>query len=211
MITSNWICVSLTLSLPLSVLIVGVCTYVYMLKLDCVEVPCMPVPVWQSASNMSACIVAGCSVPYTTGVSMVVVNKNDPCDYGCDARKSYARSGSISLICVGSAILLASLVILPAITWYYASPAAVAPASTTHHQASISHASTTHQASQIPVAVKTVEDVEMANRGCEECTICLEAVGEGGCQTRCKHWFHKHCLGKWLHVKRTCPVCCHDL
>ncbi|KZS89106.1 hypothetical protein SISNIDRAFT_417196, partial [Sistotremastrum niveocremeum HHB9708] len=23
----------------------------------------------------------------------------------------------------------------------------------------------------------------------------------------CEHWFHKACLGQWLHGARTCPVC----
>lgn len=45
------------------------------------------------------------------------------------------------------------------------------------------------------------------------CPVCLEAFSADGVirQTRCGHVFHGGCLGGWLQVARSCPLCRQDL
>merc|ERR1719387_837197 len=42
-----------------------------------------------------------------------------------------------------------------------------------------------------------------------ECCVCNEAFDESReiKMTSCKHYFHEECLGKWLKVSTTCPLC----
>lgn len=42
------------------------------------------------------------------------------------------------------------------------------------------------------------------------CTECFNAEKEIVC-TPCDHYFHKECLGEWLKLARTCPLCRKDL
>lgn len=46
-----------------------------------------------------------------------------------------------------------------------------------------------------------------------ECCICTETFGTTGVikRTACQHYFHEECLGKWLRVSTTCPLCRNDL
>ncbi|KAK6940120.1 Zinc finger, RING-type [Dillenia turbinata] len=44
----------------------------------------------------------------------------------------------------------------------------------------------------------------------DECAICLQKLEEGDSlrEIKCKHVFHKDCLGRWLqHDLATCPLC----
>lgn len=48
--------------------------------------------------------------------------------------------------------------------------------------------------------------IRLSSQG--ECSICLEVIGESGCQTlTCKHSFHVVCLEKWLTTNESCPNC----
>lgn len=46
-----------------------------------------------------------------------------------------------------------------------------------------------------------------------ECCCCTEAFGHDKTikYTPCKHYFHEECLGKWMRVSQTCPLCRTDL
>eukprot|EP00746_Dinoflagellata_sp_MGD_P093514 gnl/MRDRNA2_/MRDRNA2_36992_c0_seq1.p1 gnl/MRDRNA2_/MRDRNA2_36992_c0~~gnl/MRDRNA2_/MRDRNA2_36992_c0_seq1.p1 ORF type:complete len:516 (+),score=75.25 gnl/MRDRNA2_/MRDRNA2_36992_c0_seq1:88-1635(+) len=46
-----------------------------------------------------------------------------------------------------------------------------------------------------------------------ECCCCTEAFGHDKTIkfTPCKHYFHEECLGKWMRVSPTCPLCRSDL
>lgn len=58
-------------------------------------------------------------------------------------------------------------------------------------------------------------------KGQESCAICKNSLSDpcSDCQTRdsfedctvvkgvCGHYFHLHCIGKWIAKVRTCPVC----
>ncbi|CDP03261.1 unnamed protein product [Coffea canephora] len=39
------------------------------------------------------------------------------------------------------------------------------------------------------------------------CTVCMEAFVETGKQVPCGHVFHAECIGKWLTVRNSCPLC----
>uniref|UniRef100_A0ACD6AE35 Uncharacterized protein n=1 Tax=Avena sativa TaxID=4498 RepID=A0ACD6AE35_AVESA len=46
--------------------------------------------------------------------------------------------------------------------------------------------------------------------GVEECVVCLGELGKGEDTRRlpaCGHAFHRQCVGQWLLVHSTCPVC----
>ncbi len=44
-----------------------------------------------------------------------------------------------------------------------------------------------------------------------ECVICMNPadVGQAGARmvTPCNHFFHNHCLERWMDVKMECPTC----
>eukprot|EP00741_Cyanophora_paradoxa_P003635 tig00000093_g3532.t1 len=45
------------------------------------------------------------------------------------------------------------------------------------------------------------------------CVMCMEAY-EPGAELRqlpCRHFFHRGCIDRWLAIKRTCPLCLHDI
>jgi hypothetical protein len=46
-----------------------------------------------------------------------------------------------------------------------------------------------------------------------ECCICTETFEEHKeiKRTTCQHYFHEECLGKWLRVSTTCPLCRNNL
>jgi len=46
-----------------------------------------------------------------------------------------------------------------------------------------------------------------------ECCICTETFNEVQeiKRTQCQHYFHEECLGKWLKVSTSCPLCRNDL
>jgi len=39
------------------------------------------------------------------------------------------------------------------------------------------------------------------------CSICYQEMVEGAVRTECKHYFHTHCLRRWLVVQDNCPMC----
>lgn len=39
------------------------------------------------------------------------------------------------------------------------------------------------------------------------CSICLNDIEVDGMKTDCNHIFHKDCIGKWLYIKNSCPLC----
>eukprot|EP00906_Rhabdomonas_costata_P021103 RCo030664 len=43
----------------------------------------------------------------------------------------------------------------------------------------------------------------------QSCSVCLDSlhVGDRGVVLRCGHVFHKDCLGSWLKLHNTCPLC----
>jgi len=45
------------------------------------------------------------------------------------------------------------------------------------------------------------------------CSVCLNDFTEGETVTTlpCQHHFHKNCIESWLHIKRICPLCRHDI
>lgn len=53
-------------------------------------------------------------------------------------------------------------------------------------------------------------DVETGDGGCE-CVICMNPADVGQPQARmvtpCNHFFHNHCLERWMDVKMECPTC----
>ena len=48
-----------------------------------------------------------------------------------------------------------------------------------------------------------VNDTEDFNH---DCCICMEKI-TSGIKTKCKHGFHRNCLGKWLQNDSRCPLC----
>lgn len=87
----NWICASLVIAVPTTVLVIGACTYSYMLTIECIAMSC---------KQLSGCAIDACKT-----ADYVVVSTKDACDAGCEDRKDYARSGSIMLLCIGSVLL----------------------------------------------------------------------------------------------------------
>lgn len=57
------------------------------------------------------------------------------------------------------------------------------------------------------------EDVADDARPDAHCCICTEAFCKSAeiKRTPCNHYFHEECLGKWLKVQVTCPICRLDL
>lgn len=57
------------------------------------------------------------------------------------------------------------------------------------------------------------DDDESLDPDAEVCCICEEGYEEGcdACALPCKHMFHKACIGKWLRIKNTCPICRDEL
>lgn len=39
------------------------------------------------------------------------------------------------------------------------------------------------------------------------CSICLNDIEKNGTKTDCNHIFHADCIGKWLFIKNSCPLC----
>ena len=55
------------------------------------------------------------------------------------------------------------------------------------------------------VKIKKNEDIIGTN-----CLICMDEYKEGTfkrCLPKCKHYFHKKCIDKWLKKNASCPVC----
>jgi hypothetical protein len=46
-----------------------------------------------------------------------------------------------------------------------------------------------------------------------ECPVCLAEIGEGEqwLLTPCRHFFHDHCLRRWMEEQPICPICRHPL
>ena len=57
------------------------------------------------------------------------------------------------------------------------------------------------------------DDDQSLDPDAEVCCICEEGYEEGcnACALPCKHMFHKACIGKWLRIKNTCPICRDEL
>ena len=47
---------------------------------------------------------------------------------------------------------------------------------------------------------------ELAQHG-DVCAICYQEMILGAVITECKHYFHTHCLRKWLVQQDNCPMC----
>lgn len=76
-----------------------------------------------------------------------------------------------------------------------------------------------------PDTIKSIESVTFSEcnfaeegkpddgRPAPECCICTETFTEKGeiKRTSCQHFFHEECLGKWLRVATTCPLCRNNL
>ena len=48
----------------------------------------------------------------------------------------------------------------------------------------------------------------------DECSICLQPMGPESAVISivgCNHAFHRQCIGEWLAVRRSCPLCCAPL
>jgi len=41
----------------------------------------------------------------------------------------------------------------------------------------------------------------------EDCSICYEEITKDGVELKCKHFYHKECIDKWLQEHTTCPYC----
>lgn len=61
-------------------------------------------------------------------------------------------------------------------------------------------------------SIEAMPDVEITEDG-GECVICLEDwwIGELAKEMPCKHMFHGECIGKWLGIHGSCPVCRHTM
>ncbi|KAL5981200.1 hypothetical protein ACLOJK_029121 [Asimina triloba] len=57
-------------------------------------------------------------------------------------------------------------------------------------------------------SIKAMPAVQVSEEGAE-CAICLEGmeVGEEAKEMPCKHRYHGECIGKWLGLHGSCPVC----
>ena len=47
----------------------------------------------------------------------------------------------------------------------------------------------------------------MMQSSCDNCSICLEALGENGVPLQCGHLYHGKCIVPWLQTKGNCPLC----
>lgn len=52
--------------------------------------------------------------------------------------------------------------------------------------------------------VEGLETVEQ--EGCKRCAICLEDFNVG-VRMPCLHMFHENCIGEWLQIGNSCPLC----
>jgi hypothetical protein len=45
------------------------------------------------------------------------------------------------------------------------------------------------------------------------CAVCLSEFDAGDLmrQLPCKHYFHRHCIDKWLRRNKKCPLCMGDI
>ncbi|XP_057948669.1 E3 ubiquitin-protein ligase MPSR1-like [Malania oleifera] len=57
-------------------------------------------------------------------------------------------------------------------------------------------------------SIESLPEVEVAEADAE-CVICLEEweIGGKAKEMPCKHRFHANCIGKWLQIHGSCPVC----
>eukprot|EP00747_Dinoflagellata_sp_TGD_P166535 gnl/TRDRNA2_/TRDRNA2_189450_c0_seq1.p1 gnl/TRDRNA2_/TRDRNA2_189450_c0~~gnl/TRDRNA2_/TRDRNA2_189450_c0_seq1.p1 ORF type:complete len:288 (+),score=34.84 gnl/TRDRNA2_/TRDRNA2_189450_c0_seq1:93-956(+) len=69
-----------------------------------------------------------------------------------------------------------------------------------------------------PETIKNLQTVKydpalFSEEGKSECCCCCEPFDEQKeiKRTPCDHYFHEECLGKWLRVSTTCPLCRNDL
>ena len=55
--------------------------------------------------------------------------------------------------------------------------------------------------------------IKFPNPKLTECSICLESyvLDETLRTLPCLHMFHEECIGKWLSVNSSCPICKFDL
>ena len=61
----------------------------------------------------------------------------------------------------------------------------------------------------IPVSEISLEQINIIKDG--ECSICLDTLTEQQTTIICQHTFHSECIGKWLQIKPSCPVCRQDI
>ncbi|KAK4803881.1 hypothetical protein SAY86_003698 [Trapa natans] len=55
----------------------------------------------------------------------------------------------------------------------------------------------------------TYQPANSPGLGTDRCVICQVEFGEGEklAALSCKHPYHSECIGRWLEVKKTCPIC----
>ena len=60
-------------------------------------------------------------------------------------------------------------------------------------------------------AAAAAPDIERGNLPQADCAICMNAVEVGAPSRRmvtpCEHFFHPHCLRRWMDIKLECPTC----
>ena len=55
--------------------------------------------------------------------------------------------------------------------------------------------------------MKEASETDLSNHG-DVCSICYQEMETPDAViTGCQHFFHKHCLKKWLVVQDNCPLC----
>lgn len=55
--------------------------------------------------------------------------------------------------------------------------------------------------------MKEASETDLSNHG-DVCSICYQEMeSPAAVITDCQHFFHKHCLKKWLVVQDNCPLC----
>ncbi|KAL6603798.1 hypothetical protein ACP70R_044159 [Stipagrostis hirtigluma subsp. patula] len=68
-----------------------------------------------------------------------------------------------------------------------------------------------------PAARAAVERLQVVAVGVEEasqgCAVCKDGIAQGELATRlpCGHFYHGACIGPWLAIRNTCPVCRYEL
>jgi len=69
----------------------------------------------------------------------------------------------------------------------------------------VSRGATKEQISSFPTRNYLKKSIE----GTQQCGICLSEYEEGEelKTLNCVHSFHSHCIDKWLHINKMCPVC----
>ena len=60
---------------------------------------------------------------------------------------------------------------------------------------------------QIPLFITVKDNTIEKIQYVDNCTICMEDKDTTWTCLPCNHWFHTHCLNRWVQTSATCPLC----